>query len=127
MSTPDGSIGQMDVGRMDRSPDDHVLNGAWSFWYDKKQSKKSGDATSEFRQRLHKIGTFDTVEGFWKLYCYLKRPSSLDINVNLYLFRDGPRIAPMWEAFPRGGCWILKVKKKKDSGTSGTRIHSLFS
>ncbi len=112
-----GEIGQMDVGIMDRNPNDHPLSTAWSFWYDKKQSRKTD--TSEFRQRLIKLGTFDTIEGFWKLYCYLKRPSALDINVNLYLFRNGSNIAPMWEAFPRGGCWILKVKKKRDSGASG--------
>lgn len=115
MST-ESNIGQMEVGRIERSPGDRPLTTAWSFWYDKKQSKKTD--TTEFRQRLHKLGTFDTVEGFWKLYCFLKRPSSLDLNVNLYLFRDGANIAPMWEAFPKGGCWILKVKKKKDSGTS---------
>ena len=110
-------IGQMDVGRIAREAGDHPLNSAWSFWYDKKQSRKTG--TVEFRSGLHKLGTFDTLEGFWKLYCYLKRPSALDLNVNLYLFRDGAQIAPMWEAFPGGGCWILKVKKKKDTGTSG--------
>ncbi len=48
----------------------------------------------------------------------MKRPSALDLNVNLYLFRDAPNIAPMWECFPRGGCWILKIKKKRDSGAS---------
>ncbi|CAE7815298.1 NCBP [Symbiodinium microadriaticum] len=73
---------------------------------------------SEYRASLIKLGSFDTVESFWKLYLYLKRPSVLDVNVNLYLFRDGPDIAPMWECFPKGGCWILKVKKKRDSGAS---------
>jgi translation initiation factor 4E len=67
---------------------------------------------------LQKVGSFDTVESFWKLYLYLKRPSALESNVNLYLFRDGPEIAPMWECFPKGGCWILKIKKKRDSGAS---------
>jgi translation initiation factor 4E len=67
------------------------------------------------------------VENFWKLYVFLKRPSVLDVNVNIYLFRDGPTIAPMWECFPNGGCWILKVKKKKDSGASvlGKMWHDL--
>lgn len=42
----------------------------------------------------------------------MKRPSQLNRDVNLYLFRDQPNCAPMWEAFPQGGCWILKIKKK---------------
>ncbi len=58
------------------------------------------------------------MENFWKLYVFLQRPSALENNVNLYLFRDGANIAPMWECFPNGGTWILKVMKKKDSGAS---------
>ncbi len=76
------------------------------------------DYCSEYRAGLIKLGSFDTVENFWKLYVFLKRPSALEVNVNLYLFRDSPTIAPMWECFPNGGCWILKVKKKRDSGAS---------
>lgn len=95
---------------------DHPLQTGWAFWYDKKQSKKTD--TTEFMGQLHKIGTFNSVEGFWKLYCYLKRPSALELNMNLYLFRDMPNYAPMWEAFPRGGCWILKIRKKKDGTAS---------
>lgn len=26
--------------------------------------------------------------------------------------------SPMWESYPRGGCWILKIRKKKESGAS---------
>ena len=110
------------VGQMENSSEwvkesgEHVLQTPWAFWYDKKQSKKTDSA--EFYSRLTKLGSFDTVESFWKMYLYMKRPSALDVNVNLYLFRDGRDIAPMWEAFPRGGCWILKVKKRKDSGAS---------
>lgn len=95
---------------------EHPLQTPWSFWYDKKQSRKTDSA--EFYSRLTKLGSFDTVESFWKMYLYMKRPSALEPNVNLYLFRDGKDIAPMWEAFPRGGCWILKVKKRRDSGAS---------
>ena len=77
----------------------HPLQTAWTFWYDKKESKKT--STTEFRDRLKKLATFDTVESFWNIYLHLKRPSVLEVNVNLYLFRDGPNIVPMWEAFPR--------------------------
>ena len=102
--------------KIERGAGDHPLQTAWAFWYDKKQFKKTD--TTEYKSQLQKLAVFDTVEGFWKIYCYLKRPSALDLNVNLYLFRDGPSIVPMWEAFPRGGCWILKVKKKRDLGAS---------
>ena len=45
-------------------------------------------------------------------YIHVKRPSQLARDTNLYLFRDRANCAPMWEAFPNGGCWILKIKKK---------------
>jgi translation initiation factor 4E len=106
--------------RIEKQEGDHPLQTAWAFWYDKKQryDPNKGADTNEYKGNLHKIASFDTVESFWKLYCHLKRPSVLDLNVNLYLFRDGPTNVPMWEAFPRGGCWILKVKKRKDSEAS---------
>lgn len=97
---------------------EHDLQTAWSFWFDQKKSKKQLGDGSQFHNQLQKMATFSTVEGFWKIFCYLKRPSCLEGNVNLYLFRDGPNMVPMWEAFPRGGCWILKVKKRRDSGAS---------
>lgn len=98
---------------------DHPLQTGWAFWYDKKQRYDPNKVDSnEYKGNLHKIGSFSTVEGFWKLYCHLKRPSTLDLNINLYLFRDGPQHVPMWEAYPRGGCWILKVRKPKNSEAS---------
>lgn len=102
--------------KVEREEGDHPLQTAWTFWYDRKQSKKTD--TTEFKSHLQKIASFDSVEGFWKLYCHLKRPSVLENNMNFHLFREGPNNAPMWEAYPRGGCWILKIKKRKDSGAS---------
>lgn len=94
------NVGQMSNSSVwTKNSTDHPLQTAWSFWYDKKQSKKTDE--HEFRNKLQKLGSFDTVESFWQLYLFLKRPSTLEINVNIYMFRDGPNIAPMWEAFPR--------------------------
>lgn len=108
--------------RIERQEGDHPLQTAWAFWYDQKLRPKvtagASDAVTEYRSNLHKLCVFDSVEGLWKLYCHLKRPSSLDLNVNMYFFRDGPSNIPMWEAYPHGGCWILKVKKRKDGQVS---------
>ena len=41
------------------------------------------------------MGSFNTLEGFWRYYVHLKRPSTLQRDVNLYIFRKG--CAPMWE------------------------------
>ncbi|KAJ1430396.1 eukaryotic initiation factor 4E putative [Ochromonadaceae sp. CCMP2298] len=99
-----------------REEGDHPLQTAWAFWYDKKQAQKTD--TAQYRGQLQKVVSFDTLEGFWKLYCHLKRPSTLEVNMNFHLFRDAPNHAPMWEAYPRGGCWVLRIKKKKECGFS---------
>lgn len=96
---------------------DHPLQTSWSFWYDKKPSKRSTDP-ADYRSQLVKVGSFGTVESFWKMYSYMKRPSKLEQNVNMHVFREGANIAPMWECFPRGGCWILKVRKIKNGSSS---------
>eukprot|EP00301_Raphidiophrys_heterophryoidea_P028073 c9964_g1_i4.p1 GENE.c9964_g1_i4~~c9964_g1_i4.p1 ORF type:complete len:140 (+),score=13.42 c9964_g1_i4:349-768(+) len=43
----------------------------------------------------------------------MNKPSVLPLNTNIHLFRE--TYFPMWESFPNGGCWILKVWKR--SGT----------
>ena len=42
-------------------------------------------------------------------YVYLKRPSELGTNVNIYMFRE--KLFPSWESYPNGGCWIVKLNK----------------
>ncbi|KAA0201356.1 hypothetical protein HAZT_HAZT001084 [Hyalella azteca] len=54
---------------------------------------------------------FGTVEGFWRCYQWLKRPSYLSLQSIYHLFKEG--IKPMWE-FPsniNGGTWKLWVRK----------------
>lgn len=58
---------------------------------------------------MKKLGTFDSVESFWRHYVCMKRPSALQQDMNMYCFRAGE--APMWEKYPNGGVWILKLKK----------------
>ena len=64
---------------------------------------------STYRDNLHQLGTVGTVEDFWRHYVHMKRPSELEEGTNVYLFRDGH--VPMWESYPQGGCWILKLRK----------------
>eukprot|EP00752_Nemacystus_decipiens_P003768 g3469.t1 len=98
---------------------EHALQTGWSFWYDKKMPKKTQDQT-QYQASLHKAGSFKTVEGFWKNYVHLKRPSNISTNVNVYLFRDERGHVPMWERYPSGGCWILRIRKK--AGQTNTSV-----
>mmetsp|Transcript_2400 Transcript_2400/g.3384 ORF Transcript_2400/g.3384 Transcript_2400/m.3384 type:complete len:264 (-) Transcript_2400:556-1347(-) len=95
---------------------EHALQTGWCFWYDKKLPKHAD--VNEYKSHLHNLGAFHTIEGFWRYYVHLKRPSALEVNTNLYLFRHGENMVPMWESFPNGGSWILKLRKKSSSGPS---------
>jgi translation initiation factor 4E len=86
---------------------EHDLQCGWCFWYDKKEKRKS----KQFAANLHKLCEFSTVEGFWRHYVHLVSPATLNNDVNLHMFRAGPNNTPMWESYPNGGCWIVKIKK----------------
>ena len=81
--------------------EEHALQTSWSFWYDRKAPKKTDQGT--YQSNLHRLGSFETVEEFWRHYVHVKRPSELGRDTNLYLFRNVPECTPMWEAFPNGG------------------------
>mmetsp|Transcript_16213 Transcript_16213/g.32347 ORF Transcript_16213/g.32347 Transcript_16213/m.32347 type:complete len:235 (-) Transcript_16213:18-722(-) len=101
---------------------EHPLHTAWSFWYDKKPARRCD--WSNYAANLNLIGTFSTVEGFWRQYLYLQRPSALPRDTNIFCFRAGDGMLPMWETFPNGGCWILKLKKR--SGLLGQMWQDLL-
>lgn len=56
---------------------------------------------------LKSVGTFNSVESFWRYYCHLRRPSDMGNGYNVAVFRAG--LVPAWESFTNGGCWIVRV------------------
>eukprot|EP00429_Kryptoperidinium_foliaceum_P038470 CAMPEP_0176170850 /NCGR_PEP_ID=MMETSP0120_2-20121206/87463_1 /TAXON_ID=160619 /ORGANISM="Kryptoperidinium foliaceum, Strain CCMP 1326" /LENGTH=374 /DNA_ID=CAMNT_0017508659 /DNA_START=3 /DNA_END=1125 /DNA_ORIENTATION=- len=84
------------------------LETAWTFWYDKKTSDKK--ESDQYMEGLRQLGSFNTVQGFYRHYSYLLRPSELPRDHNCYMFRK--HYKPMWEEFPEGGCWIIRIKRK---------------
>jgi len=90
----------------------HLLESSWTFWYDKKQANKK-PGNSNYEDNLVQLGSFNTLEEFWNLYTHLKRPTELSKECNYQMFRAGMK--PMWESFPKGGCFIKKVRKADPS------------
>lgn len=94
---------------------DLKLQSTWTFWYDKKenQDKKPTAAkkttSKEWKSKLKQVGSFDSVLSFWRYYSWMKTPSQLTPGMNLYVFRED--LEPMWETFPKGGCWIIRFHK----------------
>jgi len=55
------------------------------------------------------LGSCNTVEEFWSFYAHIKRPQDLPNDTNIHLFRG--TVSPMWEHFPNGGIWVVRLKK----------------
>lgn len=89
-------------------PEATPLKTAWSFWFDKKTADRK--ESSEYLGGLKQISNFNTMESFETNFRSLTKPSELPRDHNLFLFRDGCK--PMWEEFPDGGCWIIRIKRK---------------
>jgi len=87
-----------------KSKNDHKLQTAWTFWFEKKTKNP------EIKEGLRKLGTFDTIEGFWNHYLYLQRPENVPIDHNYICFRE--IVVPMWGSIPEGSCWLVKLDKK---------------
>eukprot|EP00047_Mylnosiga_fluctuans_P015135 m.43710 g.43710 ORF g.43710 m.43710 type:complete len:182 (-) comp5790_c0_seq1:1572-2117(-) len=81
---------------------EHPLHTGWTFWYDMPVDRKS---QTDWDAALKNVGTFTTVEGFWRLYNHLCTASRLPKGGNYYFFRTG--IRPAWEDEKNadGGRW----------------------
>ena len=91
-------------------PERSPLCTPWSFWFDKKLQKENPTA-EDYRNNMNLLGTFDTVEDFWRHFIHIQAGSKIPSHSNVYMFRNVD--LPSWERWPEGGCWILKVKRKQ--------------
>jgi translation initiation factor 4E len=89
---------------------EHKLETPWTFYTDKKLAPQANNLKTYEKQRnLIKLGTFNTLEGFWRHYAYLQQPDLVPKDHNIYLMRN--QYVPAWETFPSGGSWFVKVRK----------------
>jgi len=90
----------------------HPLENEWVFWYDKRQltTKRARGEKDTYESNLRPLGSFHSVEDFWRYYNHMVKPSKMDNNANYHLFKKD--VKPMWEdtANLKGGKWILTVK-----------------
>jgi len=87
-----------------RDKGDLPLNSRWSMY----TVSPNG---SDWDEKLVKIGTFETVKGFWSFYHHLKLPTYLKQGIDYYCFRRD--IQPRWEdgENANGGLWIIEIDK----------------
>jgi len=91
----------------------HPLETGWTLWFDKTPHTSKPNSTTTYTDHLKNLGSFRTIEEFWDLYTRLTRPCDLTPTSHYHVFREG--YMPMWETFPKGGCWIIRFKKEKAS------------
>lgn len=90
---------------------EHPLETAWTLWIDRKSVARK--EPSAYIEGLKQLGTFKTVEQFFRIMAFLKKPSGFPRECNLLCFREGCR--PMWEEFPDGGSWNYRIRRTSDS------------
>jgi len=113
--------------QQDLSTRGYPLQTKWTFWFDKKELvppvvpthggvtdwQEQQQATTHYRDQLQRIGHFETIDEFTKLYAFLAQPSKVPTkSSNYHMFRH--EIVPMWESYPQGGCWMIKIKKNPE-------------
>lgn len=82
------------------------LHRRFRFWYCLK------DKTSDYLNAVQPLGdSFGTIQEFWNVYSFMKRPDQLPNGAAIHCFQDG--IKPMWEdeANKDGGRFYLRVHK----------------
>jgi len=83
----------------------------WTFWYLKRDGAMQ--TLSNYEDSIKKIGDFQSVESFWKIYNHIIRPGDAPFSVDYFCFRDGVR--PMWEDSENknGGKFVLRAPKQR--------------
>ncbi|CAA7016085.1 unnamed protein product [Microthlaspi erraticum] len=101
----------------------HKLERKWSFWFDNQSKQKQGAA---WGASLRKAYTFDTVEDFWGLHETVFKPSRLNANGEMHLFKAG--VEPKWEdpECADGGKWTHVVTGDRKSAMDKAWLETLM-
>lgn len=90
-----------------------VIQNRYCFWYMRRHGGSAANkAVNKYEDAVKKIGSFQTVEHFWRVYDHLIRPNDhKSSTIDYHLFKNG--IKPTWEdpQNARGGKWIVRLKK----------------
>ncbi|KAL8870399.1 MAG: hypothetical protein Q9174_003552, partial [Haloplaca sp. 1 TL-2023] len=93
-------------GKAGETGSEHPIKHTWIVWYRSPAAK-----FQDYEKSTVPLAQFSSVESFWTVYSYLKRPSTLPSVSDYHLFKKG--IRPVWEDEEnrRGGKWIVRLKK----------------
>ena len=84
------------------------LSDKFAFWYHINEISTD----QEYESQIKKLAEFDTLDDFWAIFQYLKKPDDCKQAIEFQLFKDP--IKPMWEDENNkdGGRIALKLRKE---------------
>lgn len=88
----------------------HMLQHQWTLWYDAKRHNQPQGDPSDWVNTLMEVKSFASVEEFWGLYTFLKKPSALEVGATYNFFKKG--VKPAWEdpQCAKGGRWVVPLQ-----------------
>jgi len=86
------------------------LQNSWCFWFDKYLGP--GLTLSEYEAAMRNLGSFSTVQEFWKYFNNIPSASKLPPRTSYHLMKAG--IKPLWEdeGNMNGGSFSFKINKE---------------
>ena len=90
------------------SEGENQLHSRWTFWY----HRRGGNSKNmDYNESIKGIGSFGTVEAYWKIYDHIVRPNDFKVTTDYHMFREG--VKPTWEdpVNNEGGKWMVRLKK----------------
>ncbi|CAI2355545.1 unnamed protein product [Caenorhabditis sp. 36 PRJEB53466] len=90
-------------------PNDHPIQYSYTFSYFMRPTGKFDP--EDYASYVQPVGVMKSVEQFWKIMIYFKRPTDMCDKADIHFFKSG--IKPVWEdpANCKGGKWIIRLKK----------------
>ena len=84
------------------------LSNKFTFWYHIIESTDD----QKYESQIRKLAEFETLDEFWSIFQYLKKPDDVKQTMEIQLFKNP--IKPMWEdeENKNGGRIALKLRKE---------------
>lgn len=98
------------------------LSHKFTFWLQEIDTVKY----EQYSERLKAVASVSDIKEFWEIFQFLKKTSEVN-NCDMYLFKDG--VKPEWEDVNNagGGCFKIKIDKKKSNKLWESAIFSMIS
>lgn len=100
------------------------LERIWTFWFAESPAPGRGMTKDEYGESLNNIGSFGTVQKFWRYYNNLPSLDKISVRSTMYIMREG--ITPAWEDEHNTGGGIVNIKLNPGETNKAWEYLALF-